>query len=71
MKDVVRLKRQGGLKLARAVVYSSADGVEWYITPPEHVPAWAKTQEAMGYMLAGQVLSLEESGPFFCAETIH
>ena len=60
-----------GKKLVRAVVFASDDGVEWVVLSPELVPAWVKTADAMGYMLAGQVLSLEDSGPYYCAEAIH
>lgn len=55
---------------AQAVIFVSDDGEVWEPLKPYNVPDWLKDNDVMGYMLNGEVVSLENTGPFYCAEAL-
>ena len=56
---------------ARLAICKSDDGEEWFVIPPADVPDWLKVDDVMADMVAGVIVSIEDSGPYYCAERIH
>ena len=56
---------------AMAAVYISTDGETWGIMPPKQVPDWVQLPEAMGDMMAGEIIAAEEEGPYYRVRVLH
>lgn len=54
----------------RAVVFVSETGDDWEPVKPYNVPDWVKREEVMGDMMRGEIVSLDEAGPFYCAKPL-
>lgn len=55
---------------AKAVVFVSDDGESWSPEKSYNLPDWVKEPDAMGYMLSGEILSIDDTGPYYKAERI-
>lgn len=53
---------------AEAVVFVSDDAENWTPVMAYNLPDWVKNDDVMSDMLAGIIVSLEETGPFYKAE---
>ena len=58
-------------KMARASIFVSDDGDEWMLLRAIDVPPWLKDYDIMGHMIAGEIISEDEDGPYYKAEKIH
>jgi len=58
-------------KTQKAVVCKSDDGDCWEPVKPYNVDDWLRSEDVMGDMMAGNIVSLEETGPFYRVRTFH
>lgn len=72
MTEIVDSKGRGIRKtgMNHIVVYTSPDLKNWRPVPVPDVPEWLKDHNVMGSMVAGEAVSKDDGGPYYCAAVV-
>jgi hypothetical protein len=64
-------KKIAKTSFAKAAILSSKNGEDWDVLHPDDIPEWVKNHTVMAHLMDGEVVSMEDSGPYFYAERVN
>lgn len=67
-QDGRRIAKNKSVSMA---ISGSDNGVDWFYIEPKDVPEWLKTGDVVQAMTEGDIVSQDDSGPYYFGELIN